>query len=315
MTDRTSLGGDVAATRRVRVEAPTERRNAATEQIDTLDTIGVLELINAEDAGVAAAVKAALPQVAHAVDLAVTSLRAGGRVHYAGAGSSGRYGMLDAAEIPPTYGYPADRFVAHIAGGAPALVRAVEEVEDDEPAGRAAAGAVTAGDVLVGITASGRTPYVAGALAEARARGAATVLLSSNPAAPLGAGVDVHIVVDTGPEAVTGSTRMKAGTAQKMVLHSFSTAVMVRLGRTYSNLMIDLAPNNGKLRARQVAMLGMATGADERACGAALEAAAGELRVALVALLAGVATDVARARVEAAGGDVRRAMASLRPAR
>jgi len=301
--------GGVAAFRRVRVEAPTERRNAATERIDTLDTIGVLELINAEDAGVAAAVAAALPQVARAVDLAVACLRTGGRVHYAGAGSSGRYGVLDAAEIPPTYGFPADRFVAHIAGGAPALVRAVEEVEDDEDAGRAAVGTVAAGDLVIGITASGRTPYVAGALAGARARAAATVLLSSNPAAALGAGVDVHIAVDTGPEAVTGSTRMKAGTAQKMVLHSFSTAVMVRLGRTYSNLMIDLAPNNGKLRARQVALLGMATGAGERVCGEALDDAGGEVRVALVALLTGVGSDVARAEVEAAGGDVRAAVA------
>jgi N-acetylmuramic acid 6-phosphate etherase len=314
VTEIIAAEGDMAATGRVRVEAPTERRNGATEQIDTLDTIGVLRLINAEDAGVASAVAAALPQVARAVDLAVASLRAGGRVHYAGAGSSGRYGVLDAAEIPPTYGYPADRFVAHLAGGAQALVRAVEEVEDDEPAGRGDAGEVTPGDVLIGLTASGRTPYVAGALREARARGAVTVLVSSNPAAPLAGEADVHILVDTGPEAVTGSTRMKAGTAQKMVLHSFSSAVMVRLGRTYSNLMIDVAPNNGKLRARQVAILRMATGAAEQDCTAALDDAAGELRVALVALLAGVGTDLARTRVEAAGGDVRAALRSTCPA-
>ena len=298
----------MAASQRVRVDAPTERRDPATEHLDTLDTLGVLGLINAADAAVPAAVSAALPEIARAVDLAVASLRTGGRVHYFGAGSSGRYAMLDAAEIPPTYGYPADRFVAHLAGGPQALVRAVEDVEDDESAGRRDAAGVETADVAIGITASGRTPYVASALGEARARGAATVLISSNPAAPIAATVEVHIMVDTGPEVVTGSTRMKAGTAQKMVLHSFSTAVMVRLGRTYSNLMVDLAPNNGKLRARQVAILRMATGALEQVCDQSLEDSDSDLRVALVALLAAVEPKVARARLAAAGGDVRAAL-------
>ena len=289
--------------------APTERRNPATEHLDTLGTRGVLELINAEDAGVPAAVAAALPQVALVVDLAVEVLRAGGRVHYFGAGSSGRYATLDAAEIPPTYGYPADRFVAHLAGGGAALVRAVEDVEDDEDAGRReAAAAIRTGDVVIGIAASGRTPYVKGALIEAAARGTATALISANPAAPLASLCRVHVLVDTGPEVVTGSTRMKAGTAQKLVLHSFSTAVMVRLGRTYSNLMVEVAPNNRKLRARQVAMLGMATGAGERECGRALAEAGGELRVALRALLAGVPAATARVRLAATGGDVRAAL-------
>jgi N-acetylmuramic acid 6-phosphate etherase len=289
--------------------APTERRNPATEHLDTLDTRGVLELINAEDARVPAAVAAALPRLAQVVDLAVEALRAGGRVHYFGAGSSGRYATLDAAEIPPTYGYPADRFVAHLAGGSAALVRAVEDVEDDEDAGRReAAAAIQGGDLVLGIAASGRTPYVQGALAEAEARGAATALISANPAAPLAAPGRVHVLVDTGPEVVTGSTRMKAGTAQKLVLHSFSTAVMVRLGRTYSNLMVEVAPGNRKLRARQVAMLGMATGAGEQECGRALADAGGELRVALLALLAGVPAATARARLAATGGDVRAAL-------
>ena len=303
----------MAASGPVRVDAPTERRDPATEHIDTLDTLGILELINAADIAVPGAVAAALPEIARAVDLAVARLRAGGRVHYFGAGSSGRYGMLDAAEVPPTYGYPADRFVAHLAGGAPALVRAVEEVEDDESAGRRDAAELDAADLAIGITASGRTPYVAGALGEARLRGAATVLISSNPAAPVAPAADVHIMVETGPEVVTGSTRMKAGTAQKMVLHSFSTAVMVRLGRTYSNLMIDVAPNNGKLRARQIAILRMATGAGERDCGAALDDSACELRVALVSLLSTVPADVARARLTAAGGNVRTALGTGRP--
>ena len=289
--------------------APTERRNPATEHLDTLGTRDVLELINAEDAGVPAAVAAALPQVALVVDLAVEALRAGGRVHYFGAGSSGRYATLDAAEIPPTYGYPADRFVAHLAGGSAALVRAVEDVEDDEDAGRReAAAAIRGGDVVIGIAAGGRTPYVKGALIEAAARGAATALISANPAAPLAAICRVHVLVDTGPEVVTGSTRMKAGTAQKLVLHSFSTAVMVRLGRTYSNLMVEVAPNNRKLRARQVAMLGMATGAGASECAAALADAGGELRVAVLALLAGVPAETARERLTATGGDVRAAL-------
>jgi N-acetylmuramic acid 6-phosphate etherase len=308
-----SAEGEMAATGRVRVEAPTERRNTATEHIDTLDTIGVLNLINAEDARTATAVASALPVLARAVDLALASLRGGGRVHYFGAGSSGRYGVLDAAEVPPTYGYPADRFVAHLAGGSQALVRAVEEVEDDESGGARDAAEVIAADVVVGITASGRTPYVAGALREARAKGASTVLVSSNPVAPLASLADLHVMVDTGPEAVTGSTRMKAGTAHKMVLHSFSTAVMVRLGRTYSNLMIDLAPSNNKLRARQVAILQMATGRDEQTCATVLDDASGELRVALVALLAGVDSSVARSRVRATGGDVRAAVGAGQP--
>ena len=298
----------MAGTERVRVEAPTEQRNSATEHIDTLDSLGVLELVNAQDALVPAAVAAVLPELARAVDLAVACLRADGRVHYFGAGSSGRYGMLDAAEIPPTYGIPAGRFVAHIAGGPEALVRAVEAVEDDESAGRRDAAEVAAGDVVLGITASGRTPYVAGVLDQARANGATTVLVSSNPAALLGPLADVRIATDTGPEAVTGSTRMKAGTAQKMVLHSFSTAVMVRLGRTYSNLMIDLAPDNGKLRARQVAMLGMATGVAELACATVLDGAGGDMRVALVSLLAGVDTAAARSRLEATDGEIRAAL-------
>ncbi|MET0418730.1 MAG: N-acetylmuramic acid 6-phosphate etherase, partial [Actinoplanes sp.] len=241
-------------------------------------------------------------------DLAVDALRAGRRVHYFGAGSSGRYGELDAAEIPPTYGLPPDRFVAHLAGGPDALLRAVENVEDDEHAGRTDAADVAPYDVVLGLAASGRTPYARGALLAARERPAATVLISSNPAAPLAAAADVHVLLDTGPEVVTGSTRMKAGTAQKMALHSFSTAVLVRLGRTYSNLMVDVAPNNAKLRARQLAILEMATGAGGDECRAALALADGDLRVALVTTLAGTGPAEARERLAASGGNVRAAL-------
>jgi N-acetylmuramic acid 6-phosphate etherase len=298
----------MAATDRVRVSAPTEQRNPASAEIDTLDTAGVLRVINEADAVVPDAVAGALAELTAAVDLTVRALRDGGRVHYFGAGSSGRYGALDAAEIPPTFGLPPDRFVAHLAGGPEALLRAVEDVEDSEPAGRADAAGVTARDVVLGLAASGRTPYVRGALTAARAQRAATVLISSNPAAPLAAFADVHVLLDTGPEVVTGSTRMKAGTAQKMALHSFSTAVLVRLGHTYSNLMIDVAPNNAKLRARQVAILESATGADAAECLAALAGAGGELRIALVTMLAGTTPAEARERLRASGGDVRAAL-------
>ena len=295
-------------TDRVRIFAPTEQRNPASAEIDTLDTAGVLRVINAADAEVAAVVGRALDRLAEAADRAIAALRAGGRVHYFGAGSSGRYGVLDAAEIPPTYGVPADRFVAHLAGEAPALLRAVENIEDDEQAGHADAAGVETRDLVVGIAASGRTPYVRGALVKARDRGAATVLISSNPAAPLAALADVHVLLDTGPEVITGSTRMKAGSAQKMALHSLSTAVMVRLGHTYSNLMIDVAPNNAKLRARQVAILQMATDRPERACATALDDSDGEIRVALVALMTGLPPAAARARLLAAAGDIRAAI-------
>ena len=298
----------MAATDRVRVNAPTEQRNPASAEIDMLDTAGVLRVINEADATVPGAVAGALPALAAAVDLAVGALRGGGRVHYFGAGSSGRYGALDAAEIPPTYGLAPDRFVAHLAGGPDALVRAVEDVEDSEQAGRDDAAGVEPRDVVIGLAASGRTPYLRGALLAARQRPAATVLISSNPAAPLAALADVHVLLDTGPEVVTGSTRMKAGTAQKVALHSFSTAVLIRLGHTYGNLMIDVAPNNAKLRARQVAILETATGAAEEDCRSALAAADGDLRVALVTVLAGTTPAQARSRLAANGNSVRAAL-------
>jgi N-acetylmuramic acid 6-phosphate etherase len=296
----------------VRVESPTEGRNPATLDIDLLDTLGILRLVNAEDATVPAAVEAALPALALAVDLAVVGLQRGGRIHYAGAGSSGRLGVLDAAEVPPTFGFPADRFVAHLAGGPAALAAAVEAVEDDVALGHAdLARAVGPADVVVGLAASGRTPYLAGAFTAARAAGAATVLITANPGAPLAADCDVCVVLDTGPEAVSGSTRMKAGTAQKMALHTFSTAVMIRLGHTYSNLMVDMRPTNAKLRGRMLVMLAEATGADDETCAAALAAANGELKVALTALLAGVDAPAARAALGAADGYVRTALTRL----
>jgi N-acetylmuramic acid 6-phosphate etherase len=290
------------------VAAPTEERNPRTADIDLLPTIDILRLINAEDARVPGAIEEALPALAQAVDLAVAALGAGRRVHYFGAGSSGRMGVLDAAELGPTYALEPGRVVAHLAGGTAAFQHPMEDVEDDPVAGAADAVDVAAGDLVIGLTASGRTPYVAGVLEAARAAGARTVLVSANPDAPLGSCADVHIGVRTGPEVIAGSTRMKAGTAQKLVLNAFSTAAMVRLGRTYSNLMIQMVATNGKLRGRLAAMLVQATGLPEDTCSAALVAADGDVKVALVALLAPASADEARQALLSAGGVVRDAL-------
>lgn len=294
------------------VHAPTEERNPATLDIDQLHTRDVLAAINDADQSVPLAVRAALPELARLVDAAVDALRTGGRVHYVGAGTSGRLAVLDAAEVPPTYAIEPDRFVAHHAGGLTALTSAVEGVEDDEALGAADLGDVGPADVVVGLTASGRTPYVRGALRAARMRGACTALVSSNPQAPLAGDADVHVCLDTGPEVITGSTRMKAGTAQKLVLHTFSTAVMVRLGRTHSNLMVSVTATNGKLRGRMLRILAEATGLDEERCTRALEAADGQVKTALVMLLADVPVDDARRALTDTDDVVHGALSRLR---
>lgn len=296
----------------VQVDSPTEQRNPDTTDIDQLTTVEILREINTEDASVPYAVAAVLPDLAKLVDYAVEALRAGHRVHYVGAGTSGRLAVLDAAELVPTFNIPRDWFVAHHAGGAAALITAVENVEDDEAAGVAEMREQTsAGDVVIGLTASGRTPFVIGALRAARLAGARTGLVSANPGAPANADVDVAIAVNTGPEVIAGSTRMKAGTAQKLVLTSFSTAVMVRFGRTYSNLMVSMRATNAKLRGRTLRILREATGAAVDECAYALAAAGGDLKVALVQLLSGVDTPAAAAALADAQGHVRHALAAL----
>jgi N-acetylmuramic acid 6-phosphate etherase len=296
----------------VRVESPTELRNPATTDIDQLSTLDVLYKINAEDATVPGAVAAVLPDLAKLVDFAVTALRNGNRVHYVGAGTSGRLAVLDAAELIPTFNIPADWFMPHHAGGAVALLRAVENAEDDATAGAAEIREqVRSGDIVVGLTASGRTPFVVGALAAARELGARTALVSANPGAAANSQVDVPIAVDTGPEAIAGSTRMKAGTAQKLVLTAFSTATMIHFGLTYSNLMVSMRATNAKLRGRTLRILREATGADEQDCAEALAAADGDLKVALVTLLAGTDPERAAAALANARGHVRTALASL----
>ncbi|GAA1640705.1 N-acetylmuramic acid 6-phosphate etherase [Actinoplanes couchii] len=289
----------------------TEQRNPRSTGLDRMSTLEVLELINSEDRTVPDSVAAVLPQLAAAVELAVTALSAGNRVHYVGAGTSGRIAVLDAAELIPTFGLEPDRVVAHIAGGPPALTRPSEAAEDDEAAGSAVVTAVEAGDVVVGVTASGRTPYVHAALTTARAHGAHTVLISANPAAPIAPAADVHIAPDTGPEVLTGSTRMKAGTAQKLILNAFSTATMVRLGRTYSNLMTDMLASNAKLKDRRLRILAEATGAEPDSCHEALLAAGGDAKVALLTLLSGTSPDSAARALAVTEGHVSRALRLL----
>ena len=280
------------------IRSPTEERNPRTQDIDTHDSAGVVDQILAEDATVAAAVAEQRESIAALVDCAIAALSGTGRVLYVGAGTSGRLAVLDAAELLPTYRVDRDRVRAAIAGGQEAILKPVEGAEDDPEQGRDAVADATADDLVIGLAASGRTPYVAGALECAASVGAATALIACNPRAPLAAGVDVPVLVNTGPEAITGSTRMKAGTAQKMVLNAFSTAVMVRLGKTYSNLMVDVMATNDKLRARIVRMLVQASGRSQSECRQALQEA-GTPRGALVSLLGEVPAEEA-ARILAA---------------
>ena len=301
----------MTSTRPAPVEAPTEQRHPHSGDLDLLPTSDLLTLINREDAAVAPAVAATLPELERAVDLGVAALRGGGSVHYFGAGTSGRVAAMDAAELPPTFGVDPAQVVAHHAGGQAALDTALENVEDDEATGVRDADVLAPGDLAVGLTASGRTPYVAGALAEARRRGVPTVLVSANPQAGIAPLADVHVCPDTGPEVLTGSTRMKAGTAQKLVLNAFSTAVMVRLGHTYSNLMTGVVAKNAKLRGRMVGILAQATGCDLDQCADVLADSGGDLRLALVRLLAGVDEATARAALDAGDGVVRGALDHL----
>jgi N-acetylmuramic acid 6-phosphate etherase len=298
----------------VQVQSPTEQVNPRTVHIGTVDTEQALRMLHAEDARVVPAIEPVLPELARLVDESAARVRAGGRVHYFGAGTSGRLAVLDAAELMPTFGW-GDVVVAHHAGGPAALLTAVENAEDSEADGARAAAEVGRGDVAIGLTASGRTPYVGGALRAARSAGAFTALMTANPQPALADLADVLLAADTGPEAITGSTRLKAGTAEKLMLNGFSTVLMVRLGRVHSNLMIGMRATNAKLRGRSVRLLVQATGASPEECAAALRAA-GDIPTALLMLLSGAdpERDVERSRqaLARAGGVVREALALLR---
>jgi N-acetylmuramic acid 6-phosphate etherase len=288
----------------------TEQRNAASNDLDTLDTLGIVTVINNEDHRVAEAVQKELPRVAQAVDAIVAAIRAGGRLVYIGAGTSGRLGVLDASENPPTFNTDPGLVVGLIAGGDHALRHPVEQVEDRPEEGQKALEAIdlNPADIVVGIAASGRTPFVLGAVDYARSLGCTTIGLCNSPASELSKHVDIAIAPLVGPEVVTGSTRMKAGTAQKMVLNMLTTASMVKLGKTYGNLMVDVQSTNAKLRERSVRIVMGATGVDDLIARQALADANGEVKTAIVAVSLGESPESARKRLAAAGGVVRPAL-------
>lgn len=288
----------------------TERANPAAAQLDTLSALEIARIINAEDARVARAVRRALPQIAQAIDAIAAALSRGGRLIYVGAGTSGRIAALDASECPPTFNTDPRMVEYVIAGGARALARAAEINEDSPRLGRRdlARKRPTKKDVVVGISASGRTPYTLGALEYARERGATTVAVVGNPGSPMERAADIAIAVETGPEVVAGSTRMKAGTAQKLVLNMLTTGAMTRLGYVYRNLMVNVHLKNRKLVERGLAILERAAGLDREAAKKALKAAGNSVPVALVMLETGLGRTEARRRLAAAHGHVRKAL-------
>jgi N-acetylmuramic acid 6-phosphate etherase len=292
----------------------TEGVNPRTTDLDRLDVESALLRLNDEDALVPAAVRDEIPAIARAVRLAEASLRAGGRLIYVGAGTSGRLGCLDASEIPPTFGMEPGIVVGVIAGGDGALRNSVEGAEDSPAEGAAALAQldVSECDTVCGIAASGRTPFVLGALAEARRRGARTVGLSNHRPCELEPHADVMIVPHVGPEAISGSTRLKSGTSQKLVLNMISTLAMVRLGKTYGNLMVDLRPTNEKLRQRARRLVIAVTGCPGDEADRLIDAAGGRAKTAMLMGLTGL--DAARAEVllAAAGGRLREALEQAR---
>lgn len=294
----------------------TEERNARSAGLDRMSTIELLTLINEEDRRVPEAIAEALPAIARAVDLIVARLSSGGALLYVGAGTSGRLGIVDAAECLPTFGVGPGVVSAVIAGGDKAVFRAVEESEDNEDAGGHDVSArVSDRDVVVGISASGVTPYVRGALRAARRLGAATVAIVCNHVETLDLDVDVRIQLLVGPEVLTGSTRMKAGTAQKMVLNMLSTASMTRLGKVFDNLMVDMQPTNRKLRARSVRIVAMAAGLGLEESENLLVRAGDNIKTAIVMALAGTGRDKAEAALAEAKGHTRAAIESLQEGR
>ena len=288
----------------------TEQRNAASKSLDRMSALQILRLMNREDREVAVAVGRVLPAIARAVDAIVKAVRSGGRLIYVGAGSSGRIAVLDAAECPPTFGTSPKLVQALIAGGRPAVTGAVEGAEDSVAKGRGdlRAKKVTRRDVVVGITASGTTPYVLAALQYARKLGAATVAITVNPRTPVARLAKILIATEVGPEILTGSTRLKAGTAQKMVLNMLTTAAMARLGHVYENLMIDVKASNQKVSDRIVRILAEASGRNVSASEHALRQAGNNMRLALVMLKRDLGAQVARAKLKQARGDFRKAL-------
>ncbi len=288
----------------------TEKTNPATNEIDRMSPLEITQVINAEDEKVALAVKQVLPQIAHAIEEIAARLHNGGRLIYAGAGTSGRLGALDASECPPTFNLPPDVIMACLAGGMQAFDTAYEDLEDSAEAGRADLTrlAVTSLDAVVGITASGRTPYARGAVACAREQGALTIGIVCNANTPLEQEVDIIVAPLVGPEVIAGSTRLKAGTAQKMVLNMLSTGTMILLGKTFGNLMVDVQATNYKLRQRALSIVRQATGLDMLEAETLLQAADDDVKIAILTARAHITPEQARARLTAHGNILRMAL-------
>ncbi|MGW0995148.1 N-acetylmuramic acid 6-phosphate etherase [Streptomyces sp. NPDC002523] len=290
----------------------TEAFRPELADIDRLPTLDIARLMNGEDAGVPAAVAAQLPRIAAAVDAVAERMERGGRLIYAGAGTAGRLGVLDASECPPTFNTDPGQVVGLIAGGREAMVTSVEGAEDSAELARADLDALGLGpdDSVVGVSASGRTPYAVGAVEHARALGALTIGLACNEHSALAAAAEHGIEVVVGPELLTGSTRLKAGTAQKLVLNMLSTITMIRLGKTYGNLMVDVRASNEKLRARSRRIVALATGASDAEIERALTGSGGEVKNAILAILAEVDGPTAARLLEESGGHLRAALAA-----
>ena len=295
-------------------ELATEKINPATRHIDTMTTLEMVSVINQEDVKVATAVGRELPAIAKAIDIITERLKRGGRLFYAGAGTSGRLGVLDASECPPTFGTKPELVQGLIAGGRDAMFVAKEGAEDSEQlaADNLSAVGLNEKDALVALAASGRTPYSIGALKYARARGAAAIALVCSPDSPMSREAELTICPLPGPEVITGSTRLKAGTAQKLVLNMLSTGTMIRLGKVYGNLMVDLKATNQKLAERSLRIVMEATGCDRQEAAAALDSTGGHAKLAIFTLLSGLDAESARQKLATADGYVARALADLK---
>ena len=289
----------------------TEAFRPELADIDRLPTLDIARLMNGEDAGVPAAVAGQLPRICAAIDAVAARMTRGGRLIYAGAGTAGRLGVLDASECPPTFNTAPAQVVGLIAGGPEAMVTSVEGAEDSDELARADLDALklTAEDSVVGVSASGRTPYAVGAVEHARAQGALTIGLACNEHSALAAAAEHGIEIVVGPELITGSTRLKAGTAQKLVLNMLSTITMIRLGKTYGNLMVDVRASNAKLRARSRRIVALATGAGDPEIERALTESGGEVKTAILVLLADVDGPAAARLLADSGGHLRAALA------
>jgi N-acetylmuramic acid 6-phosphate etherase len=291
----------------------TEKRNPVSAGIDEKPVDEVLRIINAEDQRVPTAVAGQLPPIADAVEAVADCILRGGRVFFLGAGTSGRLGVVEAAEMPPTFGVPPRLFQAVMAGGQEAVFRSVEEAEDDESAGAEALARhrLSKKDVLVALSASGRTPFVIGALRTARSVGAGTVLITCNPDAPAKGLSDIPIVVDVGPEVVAGSTRLKAGTAQKLVLNMLTTAAMIRLGNVFDGYMVGVRPKSRKLRERAAGIVSAIAGVGRERAADALDRARGDVKVAVIVARTGASPGESMRILEQASGSLRRALKEM----